>query len=693
MWISERAELLEVARREYEQAGDEGRGQGREHRRKQPARAPAIEAGEAEAAAVELAEDQAGDQVAADDEEDVDADEAAAKARDAGVEEEDRQNRDGAQAVHLRAGRRRPRPPAGIVAGGAKGSGMVGGMIPDPTPIRLCKDLRPTWPTLGPATTPATNPMTSHRSSPVALVALLLGLAFSAFYAGTEPRRLRLRRRHPDVPGDRGDLGARRGRGHLARADARTSRTLPRVVEGRRYAKYGLGPRSSRCRSMARATASSTVWSSPRRRRLRQSAHRSDDLRHRPRQRRHRRSDRRRHLPARGRARLSAARRPRHRLLPGSDDSAGALRQHFPVGTALGTLPGGRLLGLLKAKGKGSVKGVVAGRWWLAISGFAAGLAVATKVAHVVVVLPLFFWVAVLGWRRSRHRGLVAHTLYWSLFFFAWLGAIAAYNWSRFGSVFETGYGKEAGNFTAAFAVGFAGLLASPAKGDPLVLPGAVSFAARRAGLLAAGSRLRAGDSRGERALAAADLALLPVVRRRQLGAAFPGAAAAAVDPARGGDLLPFGGGGAAGGRRSSCWSPPASSYRWLRCWCRSAISTRRSPCRGPSFAQARLAAAGLAPAAGSRAGCRRPLSRRLRSSWGEVRSVRPGSLGRGRGSPTSPSSTTARTPCSSGRAAASWSRRWRSCSLCGSPGRGAAARRGLRRRCCRARRSSSRPR
>jgi hypothetical protein len=125
------------------------------------------------------------------------------------------------------------------------------------------------------------------------------------------------------------------------------------------------------------------------------------------------------------------------------------------------------LLGLLKAKGKGkgSVKEVAAGRWWLAASGFAAGLMVATKVAHIVVVLPFFCWVAVLGWRRSRHRGLVVHTLYWSLFFCTWLGAIAAYNWSRFGSVFETGYGREAGNFTTPLALGLAGLLASPAKG------------------------------------------------------------------------------------------------------------------------------------------------------------------------------------------------------------------------------------
>lgn len=123
------------------------------------------------------------------------------------------------------------------------------------------------------------------------------------------------------------------------------------------------------------------------------------------------------------------------------------------------------VLGLLEAKGNSSVKGVVAERCWLAISGFAAGLAVSTKVAHVVIVVPLFFCAAVLGWRRARRRGLVQHSLSWSFGFSIWLAAIATYNWSRFGSVFETGYGREAGNFTAVFAVGFLGLLASPAKG------------------------------------------------------------------------------------------------------------------------------------------------------------------------------------------------------------------------------------
>ena len=125
------------------------------------------------------------------------------------------------------------------------------------------------------------------------------------------------------------------------------------------------------------------------------------------------------------------------------------------------------MLGLLKAKsqGKSSIKGVVAGRWWLALSGFAAGAVVATKVAHLVMVVPFLIWAGVLGWQRARHRGLVPYSLYWSFSFLLWLGAVAAYNWNRFGSVFETGYGSEAGSFTAPLFLGLGGLLASPAKG------------------------------------------------------------------------------------------------------------------------------------------------------------------------------------------------------------------------------------
>ena len=125
----------------------------------------------------------------------------------------------------------------------------------------------------------------------------------------------------------------------------------------------------------------------------------------------------------------------------------------------------GAVLGLLKVGKKDSVKGEWPDRWWLAVSGFAAGLAVATKVAHIVLVVPILVWAAVLGWRRERARGLAVHTLYWSFFFSCWLCVVAGYNWVRFGRVISTGYGGEAGMFSTAPEVGLAGLLASPARG------------------------------------------------------------------------------------------------------------------------------------------------------------------------------------------------------------------------------------
>lgn len=108
------------------------------------------------------------------------------------------------------------------------------------------------------------------------------------------------------------------------------------------------------------------------------------------------------------------------------------------------------------------------GPWtgWLALSGCAAGLAFATRAANLVVVLPL---AAVLAWELARstapdRRRLLA-ALAWGVPFAGWAGAVAAYNFQRFGSVFETGYGAEAGQFSQPLLAGLAGLLVSPGRG------------------------------------------------------------------------------------------------------------------------------------------------------------------------------------------------------------------------------------
>ena len=102
---------------------------------------------------------------------------------------------------------------------------------------------------------------------------------------------------------------------------------------------------------------------------------------------------------------------------------------------------------------------------WLAMSGFACGLAVATKVALAAIVWPFALWAWWLGWRNSRWRYAFVTTLYWSSSFSVWVGIVATYNWARFGSVFESGYGREAGKFSTPLVEGFGGLLFSPVKG------------------------------------------------------------------------------------------------------------------------------------------------------------------------------------------------------------------------------------
>lgn len=101
------------------------------------------------------------------------------------------------------------------------------------------------------------------------------------------------------------------------------------------------------------------------------------------------------------------------------------------------------------------------------ISGLLAGVAVLVKVAHLIAVLPLGLWIA---WaslpRRSGGsefglRGL----LRWVLSLSLGMGAAAAYNVARFGSAVATGYGEEATRFTTPVLEGLAGLLISPGKG------------------------------------------------------------------------------------------------------------------------------------------------------------------------------------------------------------------------------------
>ncbi len=116
-----------------------------------------------------------------------------------------------------------------------------------------------------------------------------------------------------------------------------------------------------------------------------------------------------------------------------------------------------------------------AGSW--ALAGFATGAAAATKAYALLSVLPI----AILLWpafvrlaRREKVRlGLAA-----CLPVLLWIGVIAWYNWSRYGSVTEFGYGGAP--LTLSGPLNFLGLLFSPGKGlvlySPLVVLGALGL-------------------------------------------------------------------------------------------------------------------------------------------------------------------------------------------------------------------------
>jgi len=141
--------------------------------------------------------------------------------------------------------------------------------------------------------------------------------------------------------------------------------------------------------------------------------------------------------------------------------------------------------GLVRARTAGLAPG------WLALSGFAAGLALATKVALGVALVAPGLWLLWLVWRRERgaFRGSARALLAWGAPVAGWLVVVGAYNWTRFGSVLDSGYGDEASAYTTPLLTGLAGLLLSPGKGvfwyDPpllLALAGAVWFGRRHPG-------------------------------------------------------------------------------------------------------------------------------------------------------------------------------------------------------------------
>lgn len=142
--------------------------------------------------------------------------------------------------------------------------------------------------------------------------------------------------------------------------------------------------------------------------------------------------------------------------------------------------------GLVRARGAGLPPG------WLAVSGFAAGLALATKLALGVALLAPGLWLLWMVWDRYRLSlaDVVRPLFAWGGPVAFWLAGVGAYNWLRFGSPLDSGYGAEASAYTTALRTGLEGLVLSPGKGlfwyDPpllLALIGAVWFGRRHPGL------------------------------------------------------------------------------------------------------------------------------------------------------------------------------------------------------------------
>jgi hypothetical protein len=111
------------------------------------------------------------------------------------------------------------------------------------------------------------------------------------------------------------------------------------------------------------------------------------------------------------------------------------------------------------------------------LTGLATGAAAATKAYGLFTVLPIaiLLWPALMSLdRRQRLRLGIAVCLPVLL----WVGVIGWYNWSRYGSVTEFGYGEEP--LTIAAPLNFLGLLFSPGKGlilySPLVVLGALGL-------------------------------------------------------------------------------------------------------------------------------------------------------------------------------------------------------------------------
>ncbi len=104
-----------------------------------------------------------------------------------------------------------------------------------------------------------------------------------------------------------------------------------------------------------------------------------------------------------------------------------------------------------------------AGRIRLAASGFALGMAVATRSMNAILVIPFLVYLLLTG--RQDPRKMLRSITIWFFPVLAWAGVIGYYNYARFGSALESGYGRVAFMFNTPLLTGAYGLLLSPGRG------------------------------------------------------------------------------------------------------------------------------------------------------------------------------------------------------------------------------------
>ena len=110
---------------------------------------------------------------------------------------------------------------------------------------------------------------------------------------------------------------------------------------------------------------------------------------------------------------------------------------------------------------------------WLVVAGFALGLLPGVNLTYGVMAPLLGLYAFGIDPRRWR----IPHLMAMIVPFLCILVLLAAYNWVRFGSLFESGYNfAEGEGFTTPFGVGVFGLLLSPYRGvawyNPVLLLG-----------------------------------------------------------------------------------------------------------------------------------------------------------------------------------------------------------------------------